>query len=103
VIRVDVERGQVVEAGACWASSTAGCAEPARRAEAIESQTMAKLGLVAGQSFEPARDAGGAAGAWSRSSAWELEYQRYERLAKQELVSHSDHGPQAERVSGARR
>jgi RND family efflux transporter MFP subunit len=91
VIRVDVERGQVVEAGAVLGELDRQDAQnQLAEAEAIESQTMAKLGLVGGRSFDPLATPE-VRQARVTLERMELEYQRYERLAKQELVSHSDH------------
>ena len=91
VVRVNVERGQVVEAGAVLAElDQQDALNQLAEAEAIEAQTLAKLGLVPGQPFD-ALETPEVRQARVMLERLELEYQRYERLAKQELVSRSDH------------
>jgi RND family efflux transporter MFP subunit len=91
VIRVNAERGQVVEAGAVLAElDQQDALNQLAEAEAVEAQTMARLGLVPGQSFD-ALATPEVRQARVMLERLELEYQRYERLARQDLVSQSDH------------
>jgi RND family efflux transporter MFP subunit len=91
VLRVNAERGQIVDAGAALGElDQQDALNQLAEAEAIEAQTMAKLGLAPGQPFD-ARVTPEVRQARVMLDRMELEYQRYERLAKDDLVSHSDH------------
>ncbi|MGH7347553.1 MAG: efflux RND transporter periplasmic adaptor subunit, partial [Candidatus Rokuibacteriota bacterium] len=91
VIRVNAERGQVVEPGAVLAAlDQQDALNQLAEAEAVEAQIVAKLGLVAGEPFD-ALATPEVRQARVTLERMELEYQRYERLAKQDLVSRSDH------------
>jgi RND family efflux transporter MFP subunit len=91
VMRVNAERGQVVDAGAVLGElDQQDARNQLAEAEAVEAQTMAKLGLTDGQPFD-ALVTPEVRQARVMLDRMELEYQRYERLAKDDLVSHSDH------------
>jgi RND family efflux transporter MFP subunit len=91
VMRVNAERGQVVDAGAVLGElDQQDARNQLAEAEAVEAQTMAKLGLAPGQPFD-ALVTPEVRQARVMLDRMELEYQRYERLAKDDLVSHSDH------------
>jgi RND family efflux transporter MFP subunit len=91
VMRVNAERGQVVDAGAVLGElDQQDARNQLAEAEAVEAQTMAKLGLAPGQRFD-ALVTPEVRQARVMLDRMELEYQRYERLAKDDLVSHSDH------------
>ena len=91
VIRANAERGQVVEAGAVLAElDQQDALNQLAEAEAVEAQTMAKLGLAPGQPFD-ALTTPEVRQARVMLERMELEYKRYERLVSQDLVSHSDH------------
>ena len=91
VMRVDAERGQVVDAGAVLGElDQQDARNQLAEAEAVEAQTTAKLGLAPGQPFD-ALVTPEVRQARVMLDRMELEYQRYERLAKDDLVSHSDH------------
>jgi membrane fusion protein (multidrug efflux system) len=87
VLAVNVERGSVVRAGAVLARLDG---EDARHqlleAEAIEGQTMAKLGLTPGAAFDPAQtpDARKARATMERAEA---DYRRYQTLVEGGFVS----------------
>jgi RND family efflux transporter MFP subunit len=91
VTRADAERGQVVGAGAALVElDRQDALNQLAEAEAVEAQIMAKLGLSPGQPFD-ALGTPEVRQARVRLERMELEYRRYERLARQELVSQSDH------------
>ena len=91
VLAVNVERGSVVRAGEVLARLDG---EDARNqlleAEAIEGQTMAKLGLTPGAAFDPAQtpDARKARATMERAEA---DHQRYAKLVDAGLVSRSEY------------
>jgi RND family efflux transporter MFP subunit len=90
-VRVHVERGQVVEPGAVLAELDQDDAlNQLREAEAIEAQTMARLGIVAGQAFDPLQTPE-VRQARVTAERMEHEYRRYERLIQQGLISHSEY------------
>jgi membrane fusion protein, multidrug efflux system len=91
VLDVRVERGTVVHAGAVLARLDGEDAKnQLLEAEAIEGQTMAKLGLTRGAAFDPAKtpDARKAQATMERAEA---EYQRYAKLVEANLISRSDY------------
>jgi RND family efflux transporter MFP subunit len=91
VLAVNVERGTVVKAGAVLARIDAEDARSAlRETEATAAQTQARLGLAAGEAFDPTRtaEARKARAAMERA---ELEYQRYSKLVEMGAVSRSDY------------
>jgi RND family efflux transporter MFP subunit len=90
-VRVNVERGQVVEAGAVLAQlDQQDALNQLHEAEAVEAQTTAKLGLVPGQAFD-ALQTPEVRQARVTAERMELEHQRYERLIAQGLVSQSEY------------
>jgi RND family efflux transporter MFP subunit len=91
VVQVFVERGAVVKAGTPLArldGEDAG--NQLREAEAMEAQTMERLGLVPGEAFDAANtpDARKAHAAVERMQA---EERRYARLLEQAIVSRSEY------------
>ena len=90
-VRVNVERGQVVEAGAVLAQlDQQDALNQLHEAEAVEAQTTAKLGLAPGQAFD-ALQTPEVRQARVTAERMELEHQRYERLIAQGLVSQSEY------------
>jgi RND family efflux transporter MFP subunit len=90
-VRVNVERGQVVEAGAVLAQlDQQDALNQLHEAEAVEAQTTAKLGLAPDQPFD-AMQTPEVRQARVTAERMEIEHQRYERLIGQGLVSHSEY------------
>ena len=86
-----VERVQVVEPGAVLAEPEQDDAlNQLCEAEAVEAQTMARLGIVPGQAFDPSQTPE-VRQARVTAERMEAEYRRYERLIQQGLVSHSEY------------
>ena len=91
VLEINVERGSVVRAGAVLAQLDAEDAKnQVLEAEAIVAQTMAKLGLAPGQTFDPHEtpDARKAQATMERAQA---DFDRYSRLVQGDLVSKSEY------------
>ena len=90
VTSVLVERGSVVAAGAVLARlDDQDAVNQLREAEAVERQTMERLGIAQGEPFDPAKtpDARRARMLMERAEA---EHRRWEKLVADGLVSRSD-------------
>jgi RND family efflux transporter MFP subunit len=91
VVRVNVERGVVVEAGAVLAQlDQQDALNQLHEAEAMEAQTAAKLGLAPDRAFD-ASQTPEVRQARVTAERMELEHRRYERLIAQGLVSQSEY------------
>ena len=91
VLSVHVERGSLVRAGTVIARLDGEDAKnQLLEAEAVEGQTMAKLGLTPGKALDPAEtpDARRARAAMERADA---DHQRYAKLVEGNFVSRSEY------------
>jgi len=91
VLAVNVERGSVVRAGAVLARlDDEDAKNQLLEAQATEGQTMAKLGLAPGATFDPTQtpDAQKARAAMERAQA---DHDRYAKLVQGGLVSQSEY------------
>lgn len=91
VLAVNVERGSVVKAGAVIARLDAEDTQhQLLEAQAIEGQTMAKLGLTPGAKFDPA-ETPDARKARANMEWAQADHDRYAKLVEQGLVSRADY------------
>lgn len=91
VVKVLIERGQVVEAGAVVARlDDQDAANQLREAQAVEAQTQAKLGLTLGKPFD-AQQTPEVRQARVTLERMEVDHKRYDRLVQQGAVSRSEY------------